>query len=194
MSIKELVTINRSCRRFRQHEAIPLALLTSLVEVARLCPSAANRQPLKYIISNDSATNDRIFKRLGWASYLTSWSGPKDGERPAAYVVVLHDTGVADEVECDHGIACQSMLLAAVEQGLAGCIIASVAREKMAEDLDLLQQFRILLVLALGYPVEERVIEPMPPDGDIRYWRDQQGIHHVPKRSLAELIVARYGK
>lgn len=193
MSIEELVTKNRSCRRFRQHEAVSLELLTGLVEVARLCPSAANRQPLKYIISNDLAINALIFKRLGWAGYLTSWPGPEEGQRPAAYVVVLHDTGVVDQVECDHGIACQSMLLAAVEQGLAGCIIASVAREKLAEDLGLPPQLKILLVLALGYPLEERVIEPLPADGDTRYWRDQQDTHHVPKRSLAELIVARHG-
>ncbi len=192
MSIIDLVRQNRSCRRFQQHQKVSAEILAGLVEVARLGPSAANRQPLKYVISNDPAVNARIFPHLGWAGYLKSWPGPGEGQRPAAYVVVLHDTAIADDVECDHGIACQGMLLAAVEQGLAGCIIASVARDRLVAELGLAPALKILLVLALGYADEERVIEPLPADGDIRYWRDRQGIHHVPKRAPEELIVARH--
>lgn len=193
MKVKELIARNRSCRRFRQSEPVPMRILEELVDVARLCGSAENKQPLKYILSNDTATNSFIFKRLGWAGHLTDWPGPEEGERPAAYIIVLQDKTIDEEVECDHGIACQSMLLAAVEQGLAGCIIGTVARKKLASGLSIPGHLEVLLVLALGRPAETRVIEPMGEDRDIRYWRDGRGVHHVPKRSLAEIVVARHG-
>ena len=44
-------------------------------------------------------------------------------------------------------------------------------------------------VLAIGNPREEIAIETVGDDGDVRYWRDEDGVHHVPKRALEELIV-----
>ena len=193
MTVKELVLKNRSCRRFRQDAPVSMALLEDLVDTARLGPSAGNKQPLKFIVSNDPATNATIFQRLAWAGYLTDWPGPVEGERPAAYIVVLLDTTIDEKTDCDHGLATQSIMLAAVEQGLAGCIIASVGREPLRAELGIPEHLKILLVLALGQPVEECVIEPLGPDGSIRYWRDEQAVHHVPKRALADVLVARHG-
>jgi nitroreductase len=163
--------------------------LEGLVELARLSPSAANRQPLKYILSCDRETNDLIFPCLAWAGYLKDWSGPQAGEQPTAYVVILADTTITNKIDCDHGIAVQSMLLGATEMGLGGCIFGSVNRPKLKGALDIADRYQILLVLALGKPVEEVRIEDTGPDGDIKYWRDAQGTHHVPKRSLQELIL-----
>lgn len=192
MTVKELVLKNRSCRRFRQDAPVSMALLEDLVDTARLGPSAGNKQPLKFIVSNDPATNATIFQRLAWAGYLTDWPGPVEGERPAAYIVVLLDTTIDEKTDCDHGLATQSIMLAAVEQGLAGCIIASVNRDKLRADLGIPEHLKILLVLALGQPVEECVIDPVGPDGSIRYWRDEKAVHHVPKRALTEVLVARH--
>ena len=131
-----------------------------------------------------------IFPHLGWAGYLKDWSGPIEGERPTGYIIILGDKSIKQSFGCDHGIAAQSILLGAVEKGLGGCMLASVdRREDLMVELGLPDNLLILLVLALGKPKETVVIDPLPEDGDIKYWRDAQGVHHVPKRSLEELIV-----
>jgi nitroreductase len=187
--IKELIMKNRSYRRFDQSVGVEQERLRELVELARLSPSAANAQPLKFLLSFEPERNALIFKRLGWAGYLKDWPGPEEGERPSAYIVILGDTRLKPDFGVDPGIVAQSMLLGAVEGGLGGCILANIKRVELAKDLELAEHFQILYVIALGVPVEQVVLEPMGPQKDIRYWRDEQGIHHVPKRPLDELIV-----
>jgi nitroreductase len=187
--IKELVARNRSYRRFYQDTAISLDTLKELVDLARLSASGANRQPLKYALSADPETNAAIFERLAWAGYLKDWPGPQEGERPSAYIVVLGDKEISQSFGVDHGIAAQSILLGATERGLGGCIIASIQRDALRQALGIEARYDILLVLALGKPKEVVVVEPLGPGGDIRYWRDEEGVHHVPKRSLEEIIV-----
>ena len=190
MNIRELVLKNRSYRRFFQHMAVEEKILRELVDLARLSPSGSNLQPLKYILSCEPERNALIFKHLAWAAYLKNWQGPSEGERPSAYVIVLGDRTIAKSFGCDHGIASQTILLGAREKGLGGCMIGSVRREELREALGIPRHLDILLVIALGKPKETVVIEDLGPKGDIKYWRDSQGIHHVPKRSLEEIIVA----
>ncbi len=187
--LRELVVRNRSYRRFYQEEEVDLDTLRELVDLARLSASGANRQPLKYLLACDEEKNAQIFASLGWAAYLKDWKGPAEGERPAAYIVILGDTEISASSGVDHGIAAQSILLGATERGLGGCIITSVQRERLREALEIDPRYEILLVLALGRPKEVVIIEPVGPDGDIRYWRDEQGAHHVPKRQLDEIII-----
>lgn len=187
--IKELVTSSRSYRRFLQDVAIDRGALAELVELARLSPSGANLQPLKYILCCEPQKNSVIFPHLGWAGYLKDWPGPEEGERPGGYIIVLRDKELGEAGGCDHGIAAQSILLGAAEKGLGGCIIASIDRDELRQTLNIAQQYEILLVIALGKPAEEVVIENVGPDGDIKYWRDSQGVHHVPKRSLDAIII-----
>lgn len=188
--IQDLVRINRSYRRFHQDAAIDIETLRGLVDLARLSASGANRQPLKYYLSCDPETNARIFARLAWAGYLSDWPGPEEGERPAAYILILGDKEISNSFGVDHGIAAQSILLGSVEQGLGGCIIASVQRDELHRDLQIDERYEILLALALGKPKEIVVLDPVGADGSIEYWRDDRGRHHVPKRSLDELIVS----
>jgi nitroreductase len=138
--------------------------------------------------------NARIFPCLSWAAYLKDWPGPGPGERPAAYIVILGDTAIQADCDRDLGIAAQSIMLGATARGLGGCMLAAVNRRELARILGPLQGLEILLVLALGTPREEVVVEPVGPDGDIRYWRDERGVHHVPKRRLEEIIVASYSE
>jgi nitroreductase len=190
--IKDMIKKNRSFRRYYQNEAIKVEKLRDLVDLARHSASGGNFQSLKYILSCDSKTNETIFKRLGWAAYLKGWPGPSEGERPSAYIVILGDASIHKEFYCDHGIACQSMLLGAVEAGLGGCILASINREGLRKDLAIDDQLQILLVLALGKPKEEVKIEYIERGGDIKYWRDEKQVHHVPKRPLDEIIWKEY--
>ena len=187
--LRELFEKNRSYRRFYQDVTISLSTLRELVELARLSPSAKNLQPLKYILSADPAKNALIFPNTAWAGYLADWDGPVEGERPAAYIVILGDSVIEKSIKWDHSIVCQSMLIGAVEKGLGGCIIGTINREGLRAALSIPERYEILLVLALGKPKEKVVIDSVGPDGNIRYWRDEDQVHHVPKRSLDDLIL-----
>ena len=189
MDLRDLVTRNRSYRRFHQDVAISLKTLEELVDLARLSASAGNHQPLKFLLSCDPEKNALIFPHLAWAAYLKDWPGPSEGERPSAYILILGDRNIREAFGCDHGIAAQSILLGATEQSLGGCIIASIRKEALRQALEIPDHLEVLLVLALGKPRESVRIETVGPDGDIKYWRDGEGVHHVPKRSLEEIIV-----
>ncbi|MBW2491946.1 MAG: nitroreductase family protein [Deltaproteobacteria bacterium] len=191
--IADLIKKNRSCRRFYQEHVLDLKVLMGLVDLARLSASAANLQPLRYIISVDSKNNSQIFSCLRWAAYLKDWNGPKEGERPSGYIIILSDFKKANDfVGYDCGIASQSILLGAREKGLAGCMIASIRRQQLRSILDIDERFKILLVIAIGKPKEDVVIETVGDDDSIRYWRDSKGLHHVPKRTLKDIIIDSY--
>jgi nitroreductase len=187
--MRDLVLKNRSYRRFYQETPINMETLKELVDLARLSASASNRQPLKYVLCCDPQRNALVFPNLAWAGYLKDWSGPEEGERPSAYVVILGDSTITQSFNCDHGIAAQSIMLGATEKGWGGCIISSVRKDELSQALAIPAEYEILLVIALGKPKETVVLEDMEPGGDIRYWRDDQGAHHVPKRSLGEIII-----
>lgn len=191
--ISELVKANRSCRRFYEDHQVELKTLEELVDLARLSASAANLQPLKYILACQPDVNAKIFSCLAWAGYLKDWPGPDPGERPSGYIVILGDTTISKEFGVDHGIAGQSMLLGAREKGLAGCMIASINRKDLRPMLNIESHLKILLVLAIGKPKEEVVIESVGPDGSIVYWRDAEAVHHLPKRALKDIIVGSHG-
>lgn len=186
--LKDLVLRNRSYRRFDQDFRIAPETLRELTGLARLTASARNAQPLKYLLVSSKTGCDQVFPHLAWAAYLKDWPGPQQGERPAAYIVMLGDTTLSTSFAMDAGIAAQTILLGAAEMGLGGCIIASVARKELADALEIPARFEILYVLSLGKPRETVVIDPLGEDGDIKYWRDEQQVHHVPKRSLDEVI------
>jgi nitroreductase len=187
--IIELIKKCRSFRRFYQEVVIERNDLLEMIEAARLSASARNAQSLKYMIFNDVKNNAIIFPNLAWAAYFKDWPGPEEDERPSAYIVMLNDTEITNNYFCDHGIAAQSILLTAVEKELGGCIIASVNREKLRNDLSIPERYEIIQVIALGRPKETVVLEPLAPNGDYKYWRDENQIHHVPKRSLEEIVL-----
>jgi len=132
----------------------------------------------------------KIFSCLAWAGYLQDWPGPAAGERPSAYLIVLGDREITTNFGCDHGIAAQSILLGARAKGLAGCMLGSIQRDQLRAALHLPERYEILLVLALGKPKEKVVLEEIPPDGSIKYWRGEKDIHHVPKRRLEDIILS----
>jgi nitroreductase len=187
--LRDLILKNRSYRRFFQEQAIEIDTLRELINLARLSASAGNLQPLKYILSCTPGKNALIFPHLAWAGYLKDWSGPGEGERPAAYIVILGDKNLSKSFGCDYGIAAQSILLGAAEKGLGGCMIASIKGNQLRKTLDIPSRYEILLVLAIGKPKEVVVIETVGPDGDIKYWRDSEDVHHVPKRPLDDVII-----
>jgi nitroreductase len=188
--LRDLVLRNRSYRRFHEEVDIKLETLRELVDLARNSASARNAQPLKHILSCDRRRNSLIFPHLAWARFLTDWPGPQEGERPSAYIVILGDTEISRFWDYDAGITAQSILLGATEKGLGGCMIANIDREGLRKALDIPARYEILLVVALGKPGETVTLETVEPGGDTRYWRDDKGVHHVPKRTLDDIIIA----
>lgn len=189
MPLRDLILKNRSYRRFHQDVAVDPETLKELIDLARCSASGSNQQPLKYIISCDAIKNAIIFPLTRWAGALRDWDGPAEGERPAAYIVILGDTEIRESPGVDHGIAAQSIMLGATERGLGGCMIGSIERPKLREALGIPERYKIRLILALGKPNEKVVLEDIGPDGDIKYYRDEQDVHHVPKRTLDEIIL-----
>jgi nitroreductase len=187
--IRDLILQNRSCRRFYEEVTIKRETLRELVDLARCSASAINRQPLKYILSCEPERNAAIFSCLGFAGLLKDWPGPSKGERPSAYIIILLDTELSNSAGCDHGIAAQSILLGARDKGLGGCIHGAVMREELIRVFKISPRYEILLVISLGKPKEKVVLETVGPDGNTDYWRDSEGVHHVPKRPLDEIII-----
>lgn len=187
--LKELVTKCRSFRRFDGSAEIAKEDLLELVDLARMTASTANSQALKFFISNEKEMNDKLFETIGWAGALPDWDGPIEEERPTAYIVILCDKKLGTNKLYDDGITAQTIMLGAVEKGLGGCMIANCNRVKISEILGINNDdYSVDLVLAIGKPVETVKVVPMPENGDVRYYRDENQVHYVPKRSLDEVL------
>lgn len=193
MSLRELLEKNRSYRRFDESRPVERQTLVELVDLTRLCPSAANDQPLKYMVVSGAEACAKLFPMIYWAGYLIDWPGPAEGERPTGYIIILADTTIKKQFDIDPGIVAQTIMLGAVERGLGGCMFGSVAREKLRREFSIPAHLGILLVLAIGVPVETVVLEKTPaPAGSVKetaYWRDEAGVHHVPKRPLEDILI-----
>jgi nitroreductase len=192
MEFKEIVVKNRSYRRFDAGHAIPRETLVDLVDCARQVPSGANLQVLRYIVSCSPEMNDRIYGTLAWAAYLQDWPGPEPDERPTGYIVIVTPEPVGDLTRVDLGIAAQTIVLGAAARGLGGCLFMNIKHAKLRGLLSLTEETAIPLVIALGKPVEKVVLEEVGGDGSIRYYRTEDGSHHVPKRSLEEVLLRVY--
>ena len=192
MEFKEIVETNRSYRRFDQNHRLDKAILLGLVDLARITPSAGNRQLLRYVISCSPEINSLIFGTLGWAASLPDWPGPEEGERPTGYIVIVTEGDGWNWARVDLGIAAQTIQLGASARGLGGCMLGNVRKEKLKEILELGEGLAIQLVIALGKPVEEVVLEEVGEGESITYDRSEDGVHHVPKRKIADLVLRIY--
>lgn len=188
---KNLVYKNRTIRRYDENYKITGDQLMELIDLARMAPSSMNLQPLKFFIATDIQKNQMISQYLLWAGYLKEWECPKEGERPTAHIIIMRDLSITKLPSCDHGIAAQTIMLGAAEQGLGGCIHSAMNKKKLQELLNIPEQYEILLVLSLGKPKEDVIVEPVA-NNDIKYWRDEEGRHHVPKRKLEDIIIEHF--
>jgi len=191
-TFRDLAAAARTCRRFREDSPVSIDTLHRLVDLARLAGSARNGQPWQYLAVNDPQLCEAIFPHLGWAGYLTDWSGPAPGERPPAYILCFLNQQWLTVPEklafFDLGIASQNLLLGAAALHILGCRIGAFS-PKVAKLWDVPDHLRLELIIALGRPLEEIVLEEMSGEEDIRYWRDERQVHHVPKRSLHEVLL-----
>ena len=181
----EKIRKRRTIRKYL-HKTVTEEVLLKCVDAARLSPSGANLQPLMYIIVNDQKLLRKVFSTLSWAGYLPDYQ-PREEEMPRAYIVILLDKKISRTPNHDAGIATMSISMVAYDEGLGSCILGAVDREKLREILNVPEDFAIALVVALGYPAENPVVETVK-DGDIKYWLDENGVLHVPKRDLKDVV------
>ena len=190
MKFSELVKKNRSRRSFVSGKKIPREALVSLCELARNCPAAMNLQPLKYRLVSSEEECASMLQNTRWASSLEQ-KLPPVGHEPSGYIVICHDLTVAEQKPIfmiDAGIVAQTMMLGALELGFGGCIIGSGTPATLAEILNLPSHLVPVLVLGLGVP-EETVVLTEAQNGAVKYYRDENDVHYVPKRPLSELII-----
>ncbi|MBN1433641.1 nitroreductase family protein [Candidatus Fermentibacterales bacterium] len=180
----------RSYRRFEEERRVDPGTLRELVNLARLAPCAANLQVLRFSMVTAKEACAGIFRTLRWAGYLEDWDGPEEGERPAAYILVHSPQQEAPYTGIDVGIAAAYMVLGAMERELGACMLLSFDREALAGAAGPPSGYATRLVIALGSPGERILLETVGKDGNIRYWRDDDGVHHVPKRPLDDLIAS----
>lgn len=189
--LKDLIAKNRSYRRFDNSKKLSMDFLLEIVDSARIAQSAANQQPLRYVLVSDPHKCEEVYSTLSWAGYLPEWDGPVAEERPTAYITIM--AGKENSfAHVDAGLAMQNICLSAIEQGVGSCIFASIKREKLAPILKTDDTLSILYVIALGYPVENVQLIKLEDAPDHKYFRDEKGNHFVPKRSIDEIIIAKY--
>ena len=185
-NVYDLAVARRTIRRFKP-APVPRDLLERLVNAARLAPSAANVQPLEFVIVDEAGIKAEVFPALKWAAYIAPAGDPGRGEEPAAYVVTVVNSKLREKMfEYDVGAAMQNMILTALAEGVGACWLLSIDRDRLRAALGVPEGYRIDSVLALGYPAEEPAAEVM---GDsCKYWKDAGGRLHVPKRALATVL------
>ena len=186
MSLYDLIVSRRSIRQFKP-EPISQEILRDVVNAGRLAPSAANRQPLEFIVVDEESIRKQLFPCLKWAGYIAPEGNPKPGHEPQAYVVVLVNTEIREKgFEWDSGAAIENMILAAWEKGIGSCWIISVDKDRVKTLLNVPATYKVDSVIAFGYPAEAPVIEDF--EDSVKYWKDEQSCLHVPKRKLADVI------
>ena len=190
--LKDLVTKNRSYRGYDHSRKISKEELTELVELARLCPSSVNIQPLKYFLAYEEETVSIVQKETHWAKGLPGRTLPHPGKEPSAFIVICQDDRISENLarfQRDVGIVAQTMLLGAVEMGLGGCMIGNFGADSVRNALNLDAHIHPLLIVAFGMPDEEIILTDVGEDGSTAYYRDSEDRHYVPKRALEDLLL-----
>jgi nitroreductase len=193
MNVNEAATQRRTIRKFKQ-QPVERKLLEKYVDAARLAPTASNMQPLKFMIVDNPHKAAAVFEHVKWAGYIAPAGNPKEGERPVAFIVILADTEIKKAgYELDAGAAAQSIFLTAWEDGVGTCWMGAIDRDKIREVLSIPERYVINTVVALGYMAEHPVAEDISAQGvlkdSVKYYKDGQGVLHVPKRTLKEVLV-----
>ncbi len=190
--LKEMLIKNRSYRRYDAGFTVPEETLCELIGLARYINSSANKQALRFRPVCEAALREKLFAVTRWAKLLENYSGPQEHERPGGYIVICRDAAVwpnAATLEKDVGVAAAAITLGAVEKGLGCCMINNFSAQGCREALELPETLEPALVVAIGKPAEEIILEDAKTGGDTKYYRDENGVHHVPKLSLDKLII-----
>ena len=190
--LKDLVTKSRSYRGYNENRKVTREELLELVECARLCSSSVNAQPFCYYLAWEKEEVDKIQALTNWARALPQMKLPHPGKCPTAFIIILQDTTIGESLaryQKDVGIVAQTMLLAATEMGLGGCMIGNYNAQKVKDALALDEKYAPMLIVAIGEPAEEIVLKEVEPGENMAYYRDENDVHYVPKRKLQDIVI-----
>ena len=190
--LKDLVKQNRSYRGYDESRRVTEAELREMVDCARLSASSVNMQPLKYYLAWEKEEVDRIQALTAWARGLPEMTLPHEGMHPTAFIVICQDKSIQESLarfQKDVGIAAQTILLAAVEMGLGGCMIGNFGADSVQQELGLSENLAPLLIVAIGKPAEKIVLTEVGEGESVAYYRDENDVHYVPKRRLEDIII-----
>jgi len=190
--LKDLILKNRSYRGFDESYMFTRGQMEAFIDAARFCPSSKNLQPLKFFAAYEKEDVDRIQPLVHWAAQLPDIVLPHPGHCPTGFIVICQDTDISANLNMfqrDAGITAQTMLLLAAEEDLGGCMIGNFNAGELCSVLKLPANIRPLLVVALGKPDEKIVLTDVGQDGNTVYYRDENDVHYVPKRSLEDLLL-----
>lgn len=192
MILKDLLKQDRSYRGYDESRKITREELEDFVDCARYAPSSVNMQPFKYLLVYETEEVDRLQALTSWARGLPELNLPREGHRPTAFIVICQDTSLFESIprfQKDVGIVAHTLLLAATEKGLGGCMIGNYDAGKVKKEMNLPEQFMPVLVVAFGKPDETIVLKDLEPGAPTAYYRDENDVHYVPKRTLEEVII-----
>ena len=192
MTFFELTKKSRSWRGYDETRKIAREELAAFVDCARFAPSSVNRQPFQYYLACEQAQLEKIQPLTGWARALPEKHLPYPGKRPTAFIVICQNTrwdADLSRYQRDVGIAAQTILLAATEAGLGGIMIGNFSPEKLSAALELPQHLVPMLIVAVGKPDETVVLTEAQPGDSLKYYRDENDVHYVPKRRLEDVII-----
>lgn len=189
---KDLVKQNRSYRGYDFTRKVTREELVDFVDCARLSASSINAQPFRYFLAYEDDVVARIQPLTGWARALPQLNLPFEGTNPSAFIVICQDLNIGESIpryQKDVGIAAQTILLAAAEKGLGGCMIGNYSAAAVKDELKLADNLAVVLIIAIGKPNEEIVITEINEGDNVQYYRDNNNVHYVPKRKLEDIIL-----
>jgi len=185
MDMRELVRKARTTRRFDESKPVTGQELRLLVDAARVSSCGGNSQPLRYRLVSGPAECQKVFPLVAWAASIPDWSGPGAGERPTGYIAICSEGTPG----LDTGIAAQTIQLCAAAQGIGACMMGAIQREPIKQALNIDEKYNLMLLIALGRPAETIVIDEVAAGADLTYYRTADGVHHVPKLGLDDVLI-----
>ena len=144
MSLYDLIKNRRTVRKFKNKEVLESDLI-KMIEGARLSPSAANLQSLRYMMVTSEDVRRELYPHIKYAGYTPEWN-PTFEETPTAFLVVLNDNQIrpTEKSECDSGLAMMSISLLAEDLGYGSCIFGAIDRYQIKSVLGIDDKFDIM--------------------------------------------------
>lgn len=188
MDIMELLKTRRTYRRFEQ-KAISDEILEDMLTAARYASSAANKQPISYVVVRTPEKVKEVFDLTKWAGYFPDDAGrPKPGEEPVLFIGIVENLDISKNyADTDAGLAISNLTLAAWSHGVGSCMIGACNKPKLSEMFGLTEEQQLHTVVAFGYPSHKSYIEDVK-DGEIKYYLDENQDYVVPKRKLEDMV------
>jgi len=147
LSLVDIVLSRRSIRHYEKKE-IPKGVLSQILEAGRQAPSAANRQPLHFIVVTDENSKKEFSKGL-FNRFI------KDAPITIVGCANTGDFMTGKWAVVDTTIALQNMVIAAWSMSIGSCWIGDFKEEKVKQTLQIPDKWKVVALVSFGYPAEQ---------------------------------------